>query len=98
MDTISHRYTRKNIKAHASIGKNYQAHIPPFLRNRPPTFVSHCMEKMELGQNIPYQDIIEAAGGVFEVISIRLSDIYNYRAILFLFTDILFHCLQKPQM
>ncbi len=49
-----------NVKAHEDVGKSYRrAAVPPYLKNRPAWFISHCLQKKDLAEGIPKEDIQE---------------------------------------
>ncbi len=63
------RYVMKNSKAYAAVGKSYDPEVPQFLHNRPPSFMAHCLNKIELGRNISLHDIKSQDNGTYEVYS-----------------------------
>ena len=67
------RYIEKNVRCH-SMYRKYNKSLPEFLLNRPRFFVTHCMEKITLAQDICKEDIMTTqADGVFNVKSETFS-------------------------
>eukprot|EP00057_Strongylocentrotus_purpuratus_P015225 XP_011669699.1 PREDICTED: uncharacterized protein LOC105440834 [Strongylocentrotus purpuratus] len=61
------RYIMANVKADAAYGRSYNDGIPPFLWNRPPAFVQHCMARIEKAEVLERKDIQLVEDDIFHV-------------------------------
>lgn len=56
-----------NVKADAAYSRSYNDGIPPFLWNRPPAFVQHCMDRIEKAEVLERKDIQPVQDDIFHV-------------------------------
>ncbi|XP_062587621.1 uncharacterized protein LOC134249268 [Saccostrea cucullata] len=66
------KYTRDNVLASERVGRSYIAEIPDFLKNRPASFIKHCMTKIDLAETVEETDIMQMSANCFKIKS--LSD------------------------
>lgn len=68
------RYIKDNALC-GKYGRVYSDDLPNFLQNRPPAFVKHCMEKMELAEMFLLSDV--------KVVSANTYNVSNCAGVLF---------------
>lgn len=73
------RYTRDNVLASERVGRSYIEAIPDFLKNRPVSFIKHCMTKMDLAETVDQTDIMQMSNNCFKVHTFIGFDILNIK-------------------
>lgn len=61
------RYTRDNVLASERVGRSYIEAIPGFLKNRPASFIKHCMGKIDLAETVKQRDITQVSDNCYKV-------------------------------
>lgn len=64
---ILFRYIRDNATATDKFGRSYVTDVPEFLKNRPPSFIKHCMSKMELADTISANEVLSLGNRTYKV-------------------------------
>ena len=50
-----------------SYGRSYSTDVPVFLRNRPTSFIKHCMSKLELADLITAEEVMQDSDSTYRV-------------------------------
>lgn len=53
-----------------TVGRQYNADVPTFLKDRPSTFIRNCMDKMNLASVVDATDVEKLSSTSFKVITL----------------------------
>ena len=71
-----------NVKADDAYGRLYDEKLPNYLHNRPPSFVNHCLTRLESSQVFSGRDISRRGLDAFQVKSYYMFIFHSFKLLV----------------